>query len=55
MITPVARLEVHISNPQALADLKKARPRLGTDLTIEHQAVILNMKRALPADGWPLS
>nr|DAL51285.1 MAG TPA_asm: hypothetical protein [Caudoviricetes sp.] len=22
-------------------------------MTIEHQAVILNMKRALPADGWP--
>ena len=27
---------------------EKSRPRLGTDLTIEHQAVILNMKRALP-------
>ena len=34
---------------------EKSPPRLGTDLTIEHQAVILNMKRALPADGWPLS
>ena len=26
MITPVARLEVHISNPSALSDLKKAAP-----------------------------
>ena len=26
MITPVARLEVHISNPSALTDLKKAAP-----------------------------
>jgi hypothetical protein len=32
---------------------EKSPPRLGTDLTTEHQAVILNMKRALPADGWP--
>ena len=42
---------LQVSNPTALSDLKKARPRLGTDLTIEHQAVILNMKRALSADG----
>lgn len=34
---------------------EKSPPQLGADLTIEHQAVILNMKRALPADGWPLS
>ena len=34
---------------------QKSPPRLGADLTSEHQPVILNMKRALPADGWPLS
>ena len=26
MITPVARLEVHISNPSALSELKKSAP-----------------------------